>query len=82
MRIPKQMEFPSDMPLLFFTIANEEDDNETAKTSKHFYETYITNHDIQNVVTLDAGHYMHWSKVNEMKSQMSWVRQLCEEMNR
>ena len=54
------MEFSEDLPLLFFT----------RDTRKAFYETYICNRELQNVVVFDAGHYMHWTKAVDMVQEI------------
>ena len=60
------MTFDSAMPLLFFTRETNSQSDEKTKTS--FYETYITNSEIQKVIVLDTGHYMHWDKANKIAS--------------
>lgn len=58
------LKFDENLPILFFTrnIAGVDQ----GKTRKDFYETYITNHEIQSVTELDSGHYMHWKKSQEI----------------
>ena len=59
------MTFNKDLPLLFFTyetgIVRED-----GKTSKRFYEIYITNKKCQNVIVLEGTHYLHWTCSDEM----------------
>lgn len=58
------MDFDRALPLLFFT--REVNGTAQEPTKKDFYESYITNPAIQEVVVLDAGHYMHWTKSQEL----------------
>lgn len=60
------MMFNSAMPLLFFTREPKTQSDGKSKTS--FYETYITNPEIQKVVVLDTGHYMHWDQADKMSA--------------
>lgn len=66
------LEYSNTMPILFFT--TNDADKETrgdGKTSKSLYETYISNPDIQSVITYDASHYMHWTKAKEMANDVN-----------
>lgn len=64
--------YPDTMPILFFT-TNDADKEQRGdgKTSKSLYETYITNPEIQSVITYDASHYMHWTKAKEMADDVN-----------
>lgn len=61
----KDITFPSNMPLLFFTYERD-GKRDDGKTSESFYETYITNPDCQKVMVLDGSHYLHWTCSEEM----------------
>lgn len=66
----KELTFPDDMPILFFTRTRDQETRSDHKTSKSFYETYITNPAIQSVITYEAGHYMHWTCSKEMSNDI------------
>ncbi|NLG03892.1 MAG: alpha/beta hydrolase, partial [Clostridia bacterium] len=62
--------FDSNLPILFFT--RDDSDKQPRsdhKTSVSFFESYISNPDLQSVVAMNAHHYMHWSKAKEMADQ-------------
>lgn len=59
----ESIEFPGDLPLLFFTRPESSHAaRDDGKTSRSFYETYISNADCQKIVELESGHYMHWTQ--------------------
>ena len=65
----KNMTFSPELPLLFFTRDDSgQNPREDGKTSVSFYETYITNSSIQEVIPLDGSHYLHWSCKEEIVS--------------
>ena len=61
------MTFKDTMPLLFFT--RETKNQEDGKTREDFYQTYITNSELQKVIVLDSGHYMHWTKAHDIAEE-------------
>ena len=61
------MSFESSLPLLFFTREIASDDKE--KTKQDFYNSYITNKEIQKVIVFDSGHYMHWTKAHDIAKE-------------
>ena len=61
------IKFDSELPLLFFT--RETKNAEDNKTREDFYKQYITNTDRQKVIVLDTGHYMHWTKAEEIAEE-------------
>ena len=65
----KNMTFSPELPLLFFTRDDSvQNPREDGKTSVSFYDTYITNSSIQEVIPLDGSHYLHWSCKEEIVS--------------
>ena len=59
----EDIEFSGDLPLLFFTRPEASHAaRDDGKTSRSFYETYISNADRQRIVELESGHYMHWTQ--------------------
>ncbi len=59
----KDISFDSNLPLLFFIRHDSSDKKSTGEKNRYsFYETYITNPNLQHIVELDSGHYMHWTQ--------------------
>ncbi len=55
--------FDAALPLLFITRTEASHTaRDDGKTSRSFYDTYIMNPDCQQILELDAGHYMHWAQ--------------------
>ena len=63
----KDIVFDAKLPLLFITRPDSGRTGRTdGKTIIGFYETYIVNPECQKVITYDAGHYMHWTRSEEI----------------
>lgn len=63
------MTFQNDLPVLLFSSDDSDiPPREDGKTSLSFKETYITNPDLQKVVSLDGPHYLHWTHKDEISS--------------
>lgn len=58
----KEMSFPKELPVLFFT---PEEDKVT------FYETQLTEVSDSKVVVLEGHHYLHWSRFVEMSKEVN-----------
>ncbi|MFU8691687.1 alpha/beta fold hydrolase [Rossellomorea sp. FS2] len=65
----KDMAFPADMPVLFFT---KEAGKTTAdgKNNVTFLETQLTTEPASRVVPLDGHHYLHWTRSVEMSRKV------------
>lgn len=64
------MNFPSNMPVLFFT-PKEEKLTVDGKNKETFYETQLTNHQTSKVVTLQGHHYLHWTRDQEISKEVN-----------
>ena len=78
------LKYTDSMPILFFTTNDaDKEQRDDGKTSKSLYETYITNPDIQSVITYDASHYMHWTKAKEMSDDVNdFVKEVFNDRNK
>lgn len=62
--------FPSDMPVLFFTI-EEDKMNEDGKSNLTFYQTQLSNSSSSKIITLQGHHYLHWTRYKEMSGHVN-----------
>ena len=61
--VTKDIYFIGSLPLLFITRPESSHSaRDDGKTSRSFYETYISSPDCQQILELDAPHYMHWAQ--------------------
>lgn len=66
----KHMTFPKNMPVLLFTKA-EEQVNEEGKSYVTFYRTQLNDNSPSQIVTLKGHHYLHWTRYKEMSEQVN-----------
>ncbi|ALC91490.1 alpha/beta hydrolase [Bacillus sp. FJAT-18017] len=71
------MNFPANMPVLFFT-TKEDKVTEDGKNNVTFYETQLTNYPASKIVTLQGHHYLHWTRYKEMSKE---VNEFIEEVD-
>lgn len=64
------MEFSSNMPVLFFT-TKEDKVTKDGKNNVTFYETQLTNSPASKIVTLQGHHYLHWTGYKEMSKEVN-----------
>jgi hypothetical protein len=78
------LKYPDSMPILYFTTNDsDKEQRDDGKTSKSLYENYITNPDIQFVITYDASHYMHWTKAKEMSDDVNdFIKEVFNDRNK
>ena len=61
------MTFQNSLPVLLFSSDDSDlPPREDGKTTLSFNETYITNHELQKIVSLNGPHYLHWTHMNEI----------------
>lgn len=63
------MTFPHDLPVMFFT-TKEENVNGDGKSNINFYKAQIQNIDVNNLVTIEGHHYLHWTHYMEMSEHV------------
>lgn len=62
--------FPSNMPVLFFT-KKETKVTEDGKNNVTFYKTQLTNSPASKIVTLPGHHYLHWTRYKEISKEVN-----------
>lgn len=65
----KNMSFPSDMPVLFFT-TKQDKVNAEGKSNVTFYQTQLTEFSGSKLVTLEGHHYLHWTRYKEISDEV------------
>ncbi|ALC85339.1 alpha/beta hydrolase [Bacillus sp. FJAT-22090] len=63
------MTFPHDLPVMIFT-TKEENVNGDGKSNINFYKAQIQNIDVNNLVTIEGHHYLHWTHYMEMSEHV------------
>ncbi|MDF2066668.1 alpha/beta hydrolase [Bacillus sp. Cr_A10] len=63
------MTFPHDLPVMIFT-TKEENVNGDGKSNINFYKSQIQNIDVNNLVTIEGHHYLHWTHYMEMSEHV------------
>jgi len=64
------MEFPSNMPVLFFT-TKEDKVSKDGKNNVTFYKTQLTSSPASKIITLEGHHYLHWTRYKEMNKEVN-----------
>lgn len=63
----RALSFRTDLPLLFLIRSDKlKTPRADGKTSRSFFETYLTNSDCQTIQELDGPHYLHWTQSSAM----------------
>ncbi|WP_368901798.1 alpha/beta fold hydrolase [Oceanobacillus oncorhynchi] len=63
------MTFPTNMPVLLFTL-KEDEKTEDGKNMLTFYETQLTDSSASKIVTLEGHHYLHWTCYKEISEEV------------
>ncbi len=69
------MNFSSNMPVLFFT-TKEDQVTEDGKNNVTFYKTQLTNSPASKIVTLQGHHYLHWTRYKEISKEVNEFTEL------
>lgn len=64
----KNLEFPSELPVLIFYVKDKKVASD-GKTTESFYQTYLEQVKKSELVSLDGPHYLHWSYFKEIADQ-------------
>lgn len=64
------MNFPSNMPVLFFT-TEEDKVTEDGKNNITFYKTQLTHSPASKIITLQGHHYLHWTRYKEISQEVN-----------
>ena len=65
------MTFPPDIPVMVFTPEENKIINEDGKSKVIYYQTQLGHSSSNKLVTLDGGHYLHWTRYKEMSKYVN-----------
>ena len=65
------MTFPSDIPVMIFTPEENKVINEDGKSKVIYYQAQLSYGSSNKLVTLEGGHYLHWTRYKEMSEYVN-----------
>ncbi|PSL40906.1 pimeloyl-ACP methyl ester carboxylesterase [Planomicrobium soli] len=65
------MTFPSDLPVMIFTPEENKVIDEDGKSKVIYYQAQLSHGSSNKLVTLDGGHYLHWTRYKEMSQYVN-----------